>query len=164
MCASCSLARRVRRLYVLLQLACMRAGHTAAALPALQLLLGRSCSPCMPAAGRQQHARCCWWCPSQRAALGGCRAVRLLPAGSGKTSTLEGVSVQNKPGSSEGEGLMHLAIDELFALMHGKAVAVGECPAAGCAYCQSALQGGGGAKTVTVNDTMSGQAAQLWQP
>ncbi len=46
--------------------------------------------------------------------------------GSGKTTTLEGGRGKDTRGTSDGDGLVHLAIDELFELVHGKAVSVGE--------------------------------------
>jgi hypothetical protein len=50
--------------------------------------------------------------------------------GSGKTTTLEGSHARGGSGSSggasDGGGLVHLAADELFELVHSKAVAVGE--------------------------------------
>lgn len=46
--------------------------------------------------------------------------------GSGKTTTLEGSRGRDTRGSPDGDGLVHLAIDELFQLVHGKAVTVGE--------------------------------------
>eukprot|EP00878_Enallax_costatus_P035224 GHUV01039231.1.p1 GENE.GHUV01039231.1~~GHUV01039231.1.p1 ORF type:complete len:419 (+),score=96.69 GHUV01039231.1:574-1830(+) len=49
--------------------------------------------------------------------------------GSGKTTTLEGGRGKDRRGSSDGDGLVHLAIDELFELVHGKAVTVGEAVA-----------------------------------
>ena len=54
------------------------------------------------------------------------KSMQWLAAGSGKTTTLEGGRGKDTRGSSEGDGLMHLAIDELFELLHGKAVTVGE--------------------------------------
>lgn len=45
--------------------------------------------------------------------------------GSGKTTTLEGGRGKDRRGSPDGDGLVHLAIDELFELVHGKAVTVG---------------------------------------
>lgn len=50
-----------------------------------------------------------------------------LCAGAGKTSTLEGLRGRDTWGTEEGDGVVHLAIDELFGLVHGKAIAVGEC-------------------------------------
>lgn len=46
--------------------------------------------------------------------------------GSGKTTLLEGGRGKDRRGSSDGDGLVHLAIDELFELVHGKAVTVGK--------------------------------------
>eukprot|EP00877_Chromochloris_zofingiensis_P013932 jgi/Chrzof1/8793/Cz03g24220.t1 len=45
--------------------------------------------------------------------------------GSGKTTSLEGGRGKDAKGSSEGDGLVHLAIDELYDLIHGKAVTIG---------------------------------------
>ncbi|KAF8055598.1 SYP52 [Scenedesmus sp. PABB004] len=63
-------------------------------------------------------------------------AVLLFGAtGAGKTSTLEGARARApRPGGggdagAEGDGLVHHAIDELFALLHGKAVSIGEAVA-----------------------------------
>lgn len=56
-----------------------------------------------------------------------------LPTGSGKTTTLEGSRGRDTRGTAEGDGLVHLVIDELFELMHGKAVQVGEGGQWGCA-------------------------------
>lgn len=53
--------------------------------------------------------------------------------GSGKTTTLEGGrSARAAPGGGggDGDGIVHHAADELFALLHSKAVAVGETAAA----------------------------------
>lgn len=50
-------------------------------------------------------------------------------AGSGKTATLEGRAGRETWGTSEGDGLVHLAVDELFGLVHGKAITVGGCNA-----------------------------------
>ncbi|WIA40562.1 hypothetical protein OEZ86_013904 [Tetradesmus obliquus] len=48
---------------------------------------------------------------------------------SGKTTTLEGSRGRDTRGSPDGDGLVHLAIDELFQLVHGKAVTVAEAVA-----------------------------------
>jgi hypothetical protein len=61
--------------------------------------------------------------------------VCILHAGSGKTTTLEGSRARDTRGSPDGDGLVHLAIDELYQLVHGKAVTVGEQevpPVLGC--------------------------------
>jgi hypothetical protein len=47
-------------------------------------------------------------------------------AGAGKSSTLEGTRGRETWGTTDGDGLVHLAVDELFGLVHGKAVTVGE--------------------------------------
>jgi hypothetical protein len=47
------------------------------------------------------------------------------PAGSGKTTTLEGSRGIDTRGGAEGNGLVHLACDTLFELLQAKAVAVG---------------------------------------
>ncbi|KAI8465646.1 MAG: P-loop containing nucleoside triphosphate hydrolase protein [Monoraphidium minutum] len=49
--------------------------------------------------------------------------------GSGKTTALEGSRGRDARGGPEGDGLVHLAADELFELIHGKAVLVGEAVA-----------------------------------
>lgn len=49
--------------------------------------------------------------------------------GSGKTHTLEGLKTRDLRGSSAGDGIVHYALDELFELLHAKAVAVGEAVA-----------------------------------
>eukprot|EP00775_Hariotina_reticulata_P000828 gene828-1146_t len=49
--------------------------------------------------------------------------------GSGKTTTLEGGRGKDTRGGADGDGLVHLAIDEIFELIHGKAVSVGEAVA-----------------------------------
>jgi hypothetical protein len=53
-------------------------------------------------------------------------AVVLPCVGSGKTTTLEGRKGRETWGTADGDGLVHLAIDELFGLVHGKAITVGE--------------------------------------
>lgn len=53
-------------------------------------------------------------------------AVPAADAGSGKTSTLEGSKGRETWGTTDGDGLVHLAIDELFGLVHGKAITIGE--------------------------------------
>jgi len=47
--------------------------------------------------------------------------------GSGKTSTLDGSKGRETWSTADGDGLVHLAIDELFTLVHGKAVTIGQC-------------------------------------
>jgi hypothetical protein len=42
-------------------------------------------------------------------------------------------------GSPDGDGLVHLAIDELYQLVHGKAVTVGEQHAAWLVLCITAV-------------------------
>lgn len=48
-------------------------------------------------------------------------------AGAGKTATLEGSKGRETWGTADGDGLVHLAIDEIFGLVHGKAITIGEC-------------------------------------
>jgi hypothetical protein len=52
----------------------------------------------------------------------------VLHTGSGKTRTLEGSRGRETWGTTDGDGLVHLAIDELFGLVHGKAITIGEAP------------------------------------
>jgi hypothetical protein len=47
-------------------------------------------------------------------------------AGAGKSSMLEGTRGRETWGTTDGDGLVHLAVDELFGLVHGKAVTVGK--------------------------------------
>lgn len=49
--------------------------------------------------------------------------------GSGKTHTMEGARAKEVRGSSAGDGIVHYAIDEIFSLLHSKAIAVGEAVA-----------------------------------
>jgi hypothetical protein len=51
-----------------------------------------------------------------------------VPAGSGKTTTLEGARGKDMRGTAEGDGLVHAAVDTLFELIHAKAVSVGGWP------------------------------------
>jgi hypothetical protein len=46
-------------------------------------------------------------------------------AGSGKTTLLEGVRAKDAKSGAEGDGLVHLAIDELFRQLNNKAVSIG---------------------------------------
>lgn len=51
----------------------------------------------------------------------------MSPPGAGKTTTLEGGRARDAGRvTPEGDGLVHLAADELFKLLNQKAVAVGE--------------------------------------
>ena len=56
-----------------------------------------------------------------------CFLLRVL-AGAGKTASLEGGKAKDSiKNSDQGDGLVHLAIDELFRLINQKAAAVGAC-------------------------------------
>lgn len=70
-------------------------------------------------------------CCARRNVCAKCGVASATPAvaetaGAGKSSTLEGTRGRETWGTTDGDGLVHLAIDELFGLVHGKAVTVGE--------------------------------------
>jgi hypothetical protein len=78
----------------------------------------------IPAAAHLLHSCCCFF-TAGKVNLSHSRVVYLVPAGSGKTTTLEGARGKDMRGSAEGDGLVHAALDTLYELIHAKAVSVG---------------------------------------
>ena len=59
------------------------------------------------------------WAPQSQNLLG--------VSGAGKTLTIEGSRARDSKSSSEGDGIVHLAVDALYKLLNDKAVSVGGC-------------------------------------